>query len=136
MDDRVILAVVSLVMWGLWGFFPKLATDNIGPKSVLIFQNTATILVTIFVLASVNFKPEINSKGIFFSVISGLAGTVGGLFFLYAISKGRASVIVTMTALYPIVTIILAFLILKEPISLKQGIGMMFALIAMVLFSL
>ncbi|MBI2877217.1 MAG: EamA family transporter [Candidatus Tectomicrobia bacterium] len=136
MDDRLIFAILALIMWGLWGFFPKLATDSMSPKSVLIFQNIAAILVAFLVLASVNFKPEINSKGITFSVISGMAGTLGGLFFLYSVSKGKASVAVTITSLYPVITIMLASLILKEPITLKQGIGILFAIIAMVLFSL
>lgn len=136
MNNGLVFAIFTLVLWGLWGFFPKLATNNISPKSVLIFQNVATIVVTICVLISINFKPEINAKGVAFSIISGLVGAIGGLFFLYSISKGKASVTVTITSLYPIITIALAFFILKEPISLKQGIGIIFALIAMVLFSL
>ena len=38
-------------------------------------------------------------------------------------SKGKASSVVTTTALYPLVTLALAFMILKEPITLKQVVG-------------
>ena len=41
-----------------------------------------------------------------------------------------------MTALYPLVIILLANLILKELITFKQGVGIVFALIAMILLSL
>ena len=63
-------------------------------------------------------------------------GSLGALFFLHAVSKQKASIVVTATALYPLITIILACLILKEPITLKQGIGIIFALIAMILLTL
>lgn len=136
MDDWFIFAIIALLLWGVWGFFPKLATNYISPRSVLIFQAIAGIVVMLIVLASLNFKPEIHAKGITFALLAGLAGSIGGIFFLYAVSKGKASVVVTTTALYPIVTILLASLILKEPITLKQGIGILFALVAMVLFSI
>lgn len=136
MGDWFIFAIIALIMWGLWGFFPKLATNYINPKSVLIFQAIGSIFVTAPILISVNFRPEMHIKGIAFAVLAGIAGAIGGLFFLYSISKGEASIVVPTTALYPIITIILAFLILKEPITLKQGIGIIFALIAMILFSI
>ena len=135
MDNWFIFGMVALFLWGLWAFFPKLATNYLNPKSILIFQTLGGLLICIAVLISVNFRPEIHTKGITFAVLAGLAGAIGGLFFLYSISKGKAAIVITMTALYPLVTIILSFLILKEPITIKQGIGMLLALIAMVLLS-
>ena len=51
-------------------------------------------------------------------------------------SKGKASSVVTTTALYPLVTLALAFMILKEPITLKQAVGIAFAISAILLISL
>ena len=48
-------------------------------------------------------------------------------------SRGKASVVITMTALYPLVTILLSFIFLRETIAIKQGIGIMLALLAMLL---
>ncbi len=45
------------------------------------------------------------------------------------------ALIVTFTALYPILSIVLAWLILGETISLCQGVGIVFGLIAMVLIA-
>lgn len=135
MSGWFVFAAIALLLWGWWGFFPKLATNYINPKSVLIYQAIGMVIIAILVLFLVRFKPEIHTKGITFAILSGIAGALGGLFFLFAISRGKASVIVPATALYPLVTIILAFLILKEPITLKQGIGIILALTAMVLLS-
>ena len=135
MNDWVIFAILALLVWGFWGFFPKLATNYISPKSVLVYEVIGAIIVGVAVLFLVNFKPEVNAKGITFAILTGIAGTLGALFFIFAVSRGETSVVVTTTALYPLITIILAFLILKEPITMKQGIGMIFAFAAMMLLS-
>ena len=135
MNDWVIFAILALLVWGFWGFFPKLATNYISPKSVLVYEVIGAIIVGMAVLFLVNFKPEVNAKGITFAILTGIAGTLGALFFIFAVSRGETSVVVTTTALYPLITIILAFLILKEPITIKQGIGMIFAFAAMMLLS-
>jgi transporter family protein len=49
--------------------------------------------------------------------------------------KGKVSVIATLIALNPVITIGLAYFILKEPITLKEGAGMVFAFIAIILFT-
>jgi transporter family protein len=60
---------------------------------------------------------------------------LGALFYLIAITRGKISTIVTLTALYPLISIALAWMVLKEPITLKEGVGMVLALIAIVLLA-
>lgn len=134
-DTWLVLAVCSLMLWGLWGFFQKLATNYMGPKSVYIFAASSIFMVVLFTLFSLDFRPELHPKGILYSILAGLTGSVGGLFFVHSVNRGKASVVITMTALYPVVTILLSFLILKEGITLKQGFGIVLALISMVLLS-
>lgn len=131
-----IFAILALIMWGLWGFFPKLSTNYINPKSALVYEVIGSVIVGMIIAFLVGFKPEVQIKGITFAVLTGIAATLGTLFFLYAVSMGKASIVVTTTALYPLITILLAFLILHEPITITQGIGILLALIAMVLFTL
>jgi transporter family protein len=70
------------------------------------------------------------------ALIAGLLGSIGGLCFVHSVSRGKASVVITMTALYPLVTIILSFFFLRETITLKQGIGIVFALLAMLFLAI
>ena len=49
---------------------------------------------------------------------------------------GNTTVITAMTALYPMITVVLAVTILREPFRVKQVIGLVFAAIAIVIFSL
>lgn len=134
--DWLILALLTLMMWGFWGFFPKIATAYINPKSALIYEVLGTIIVGVIILLVTEFKVETHPKGILFAILTGIAATLGTFFFFYAVTKGTASVTVTITALYPLITIILSYIILKETITITQTMGMIFAIIAMVLFTL
>jgi len=130
-----IFGLFALILWGVWGFLPKLATRYIEPRSVLVFQTIGSILVTIVILATIDFRPELHTKGVTLAIVTGIIGTLGTASFLYSIAKGKASIVVTMTALYPIITIMLSLLILKESITIKQGIAIILALTAMALFA-
>ena len=136
MPTWLILALLTLALWGVWGIFPKLATNYLSPTSVMVYEGIGHIAVVIGVLAYLGFRPEVQAKGITFAILAGLVGTVGSLAFLFALSRGKASVVVPLTALYPVVTIALALLILREPITWTQGAGIFFALVALLLFSL
>ena len=135
MNTWFLFSIVTLILWGLWGFFPKLTTSYISPKSALVWEVAGGLLVGILVLATIGFRPEMHPKGILFGTLTGFFGLLGALTFLFAVSKGKTSVVVTMTALYPLFVILLSYFVLHETITLKKGIGIAFALIAMVLFA-
>ena len=131
MQEWLIYGFLALFTWGLWGFFPKLATNYLKPNEVLVWEVIGAIAIGTIVLYQLNFKPDFNIKGFIFSFLTGVCGTLGMLFFLIAIRSGKVTILVTMTALYPIITLSLAFFVLKEPITLKQGIGIILAIFAM-----
>lgn len=135
-NDWLVLALGSLILWGLWGFFQKLATNHINPRNVYVFAVLGPLIVAFFVLLSLDFRVEMHGKGIIYAFLAGLVGSIGGLLFVHSVSKGKASIVITLTALYPVVTILLSFIILKEQLTMKQAIGIILALISMVLLSI
>lgn len=135
MDNWLLTAFLALIIYGFWGFFPKLAVNYIQPTSALVYEIAGAMLVGIASLFLINFQLDTHPKGILFAVLTGIAGMLGTLFFFAAASRGKISVVVSMTALYPLITILLAAFFLREPISLKQIFGMFFAVLAIFLFS-
>ncbi|MBN1755666.1 EamA family transporter [bacterium] len=135
MSNWFIYTLVVLFMWGLWGFFPKLATNYLDPRSAMVFGAMGSLVIALGVASTIGFKVQVHPKGILFAVLTGVCGSLGALFFLIAVSKSKATLVVTSTSLYPLITILLAFIFLNETITLKQGLGMFFALIALLLFS-
>jgi bacterial/archaeal transporter family protein len=135
MQNWFIFALLALVFYGLWGFFPKMATLHLDAKSIIFYETLGILLIAILMYFLIPGKVNTNTKGVIFSVLTGIAGMVGTLFFLLALKNGKASIIILFTALYPIMSVLLVQIILRESITLKQGIGMCFAVIAIVLFS-
>jgi bacterial/archaeal transporter family protein len=127
----IVTAVLALLFWGGWGFFQKLATNSMPPKSVYLFTVGGAFITSFLILVALHFRVEVTPIGMRYALLAGLLGSIGGLCFVHSVSKGKASVVITMTALYPLVTILLSFFFLRETITIKQGIGILFALLAM-----
>lgn len=128
-------ALLSLLSFGLWGFFSKFAILYIDSKSALIYQTAGVIVISLIVVSALKFKPAHDLKGVGFALLTGLAYGTGCLFYFAAADKGKITTVVTLTALYPLITILLSYFILQETINLKQSAGIVLALIAILLMS-
>jgi bacterial/archaeal transporter family protein len=126
-------SLFALTSWGFWGLFPKLATNHINPASALVFEALGGACVGLFCFFVLGGKLEVASPGPLFGFLAGLAALTGGWCYVNAVSRGRVSLIVAVTAMYPVVTIVLAHVILREPVSLRQALGVVFAVAAIVL---
>ena len=127
--------LLSLLSFGLWGLFTKLAVNHIDSKSALVYQTVGVLIIGLITLGTMNFKPATDAKGLSYAVLTGVAYGIGCLFYFIAASKGKIITVVTLTALYPFITIVLAYFLLHETINLKQCLGIALALIAIVLMS-
>ena len=125
----------AFVLCGLWSFIPKITIKHISPKSAMLFEVLGGIILAIIVLISLNFKPDIHPKGVFLAIVTGILGFAGALCFLYAASKGPISLVAVLSALYPIIAIVLAIFFLNESITIKQGLGIVLGLGAMILIA-
>jgi len=133
--DWFLLSLLALLSWGMWGIFAKLALNHVGPLSAYIYGIAGSVVVSIAVFAFMGFRADVHPAGMIFAALAGAMGTTGLVFFFFATKRGSVSVVVTMTALYPIVTILLSALLLREHITIKQAAGLLFALLAIFLFS-
>jgi transporter family protein len=135
MNNWLTTAFIALVLFGLWGFFPKLAVNTISPNSAVVYGVIGNLAVGLLALKLVGFRPDVHPKGIFYAVLTGITGMLGTLFFFYSVKNGKVSVVASLTALYPLITIILAHFVLREPISPRQIAAMFLALVALYLFA-
>lgn len=134
-SEWFIPAALSLVLWGVWGVFQKLATNQMAPRNVYFVSALGGIAVVLVMLSFSKFPLRMSFEGTFFGVLAGVCSSLGGLLFLQALSRGEAALVIPFTALYPVVSLILSFIVLDETITLKQGIGIVLALFSMVLLA-
>ncbi|MEM9484231.1 MAG: EamA family transporter [Cyanobacteria bacterium P01_F01_bin.116] len=129
-------AFISMFLYGIWGFLSKIATHSINSVSVMLFQMLGGMVVTLLIVGVSNFKIEYEWRGSSLGFLVGVVGMLATLFFIHAISQGSASVVSIVTSLYPVFTIGLALLFLKESLTLPQGIGAVLSVIAIALFTI
>lgn len=135
MQTWMIFVILSFLMYGLWAFLPKIASKDLDPRTILIFEGIGTLAVVMVLFLIAGFKVPTHRTGTPVAIMAGSFGAVGSLLFLMALSKGNTSVVVTATALYPLMVIVLSSVFLKEHLEVRQIAGIVLALAAMVLFA-
>ena len=133
-----VAALTTLALWGLWGVLLKRVSQGGAWYQVYVATNTAIIVavVLVAVVKGVSWMRIAGLKWLILAFITGLAGTLGYITLVLSMEwGGRASIVVPLTSLYPAVTVMLSRLILGETLTLRQGIGVVLAIIAVVLLS-
>ncbi len=129
-------ALFALMFYGLWGFFPKLATKYLSSRDIVIYEVVGIVIAAVLAIMLLPGKTEWHLKGVVFSIITGIAGIIGTYFFLQALRHGKASVVILLTSLYPMISVALAMLILRETMSFRQLMAGLFAICSLVLFAI
>ena len=126
-----LLIALSIIFFGVGTFIGKVALQTETAITVYLFEALGTL--TVFFLVALFFWKDalaatshMNWEGYAFGVCYGL----GTLTFIGALKYWPASVVTPLSALYVVITVILAIIFLGEAITLKTGIGIACALAA------
>lgn len=136
MKEWVLYSALALLIWGLWAFLPKMALKCLDPKTAFIFEVFGGAITGMF--AFLILRPQLvgaEIRGVIPALLTGMTGYLGMLFFMYAIREGKISIVAPLTALYPVVTLLLAMIFLKERINIVQFAGIILAVVSVVLIS-
>lgn len=132
----LIYALICSLLYGFWGFLGKLATQSLNYKTAFVYEAIGATLTTIFIIASSkNLNFEGNIAGIVFALLVGVCATVASLIFFKAIESGPVVSVISITSLYPLITVFLSYFFLKEPITITQIIALVLAIVAVILAS-
>jgi transporter family protein len=127
--------LLTLIAWGVVGILQKLSTNYISAESSLIW------LVVGFLLLEPFFYPgdavmRYSRTNLTYAILCGLLNALGAWALFAALkSGGKASIVAPLTALYPVVVIVLVPIVLHESVSRLQWVGVACSLIAVLLLS-
>jgi drug/metabolite transporter (DMT)-like permease len=130
-------SMLSMLAYGVWGAVSSLASQNVSPLTLQIVSTLGLFPVALVLLFSKNiYQGADRRRGILLAMATGVIGGTGNLTLYQALRMGgEASVVFPLTGMYPLVTLILARLLLKERLNRIQGVGIALALVAIYLFS-
>jgi transporter family protein len=137
----LIWSLATIVLWGTWGLVSKIASAGIDAYVNQLLYTVGLVPLLVFVAWTVSkrsqgVKREGQHKGIFWAFLTGILGGLGNLAFFQALVKGgKASVVAPVTALFPVVTVLLALVFLKERLGRVQWLGLALAFVAIYLLS-
>ncbi len=131
-----ILALVSMAGLGVSNFLYKRSTDAIGPVNTTFFYYLFSVVISLIVWYFFREKEKPLLQGLHWPAVIALSLFTSVLAFNYAIKYIDVSVSATIRSLAFIVTVVLAVIFYKEQLFLKDYIALVFAILAIVLFSL
>lgn len=138
----IILAIIAGTGIGLAVVSLARSPEDSGIGPIIVMRTTAFVLLGVIVLLSVLRKSataEIKHQGPKLWVLVASAGVLdatANIFFTLASRSGSLTVTGVLTALYPLGTILLARLVLKEKVALVQKIGIALTLVASLMLAL
>ncbi len=130
MQVWLLYSFLALLAWGVWGFLPKVALAHVPPQSVLVWQGFGAAVCTLVFFAFTR-QVQTESIGIMAGLGTGFFAFLGSLFFIFALSTGKTSVVIMLTALYPLVSIFLAIVFLGETLTWQNFLGIGFGMLAL-----
>ena len=130
MKPWLFYSLMTLLCWGLWGVFSKLASNYSRPRQTLLFQAVGVMAFALVVLFIEQFQIQKTAAGFGWSFAAGFINFVGFLAFFAAVQKGKVSTVILLSSLYPVITIALSVLLLHEKITRREGLGIAFAITA------
>ncbi len=128
MTDWLLPALLATLLWGIVGILQKLGSTRVNAASLLVWVTVGYVLA----LPCFLFGAGLASLPLGTILLGVIAGTINGLgtwFLFAAFEKGaKASLAIPLTALYPLVTLGLAFVFLSERLTLAEWVGVLLAL--------
>ena len=124
--------IVAAAGFGAWAFFGKLALRHASWSQVGLVYAIASAILFAGILLGQTSRSFAGANG-WALAGSGLCGAVGLVAFYLALDHGKASVVVPVVSVYPLVTAVLALTFLGESLTVLQAIGIGCALFGVVL---
>jgi transporter family protein len=134
-------SLATIVLWGTWGLVSKIASAGVDAYANQLLYTAGLAPLLIFVAWTVHKRTaqerrDGRAAGVSWAFLTGILGGVGNIAFFHALVKGgSASVVAPVTALFPMVTVLLALIFLKERLGRTQWVGLTLAFVAIYLLS-
>lgn len=131
-----IYAIITTLFWGIWGALIELP-EKAGFPATLGYAVWALTMIppALVALKLIDWKLEKDKKSIFLGCVIGFTGAGGQLLLFQALRTGPAYLVFPFISLSPVVTIILAYIFLKERASKRGWLGIILAMLAIILLS-
>ena len=132
----LVYALIALVFWGITGVTQKLSTNSISSQLSFLWFAVAFVPIALVILVTVPLDWHLTRRIIGLAIVGGALNGLGAFTSFAALERGgKASIVIPLVYLFPLVTIFLAITFLHERLTRLQVVGVALAIVAAVLLS-
>lgn len=121
-----VFALLSAVFAALTSILAKIGINGVNSNLATAIRTVIVVLIAwgmVFLTKGQGGITEISKKSWIFLILSGLATGASWLCYYRALQMGSASKVVPIDKLSVVITLVLAFIFLKEDFTYKSAIG-------------
>ena len=133
-----LFTLFAVLCWGVWAVISKLIGESITAAQSQALSTLGLLPVMVALGCSRRLTHSGNRRfGIALAFAAGALTCGGNVAYYHALNSGaRAATVVPLTALYPLVTVVLAVAFLRERLNVIQKGGIALSLVAIWLFNI
>ena len=129
----IVPAIGAMLVWGFWAFLPKIALNTLQPHSIIFYESLGNFCVSVPILFYLRFRLQFQVKIVALVGMSSALTALAILAYFVALHNGPVAVVVTMTAMYPVLCLVLARVFLKEKLNRTQFAAIAMSVVALLL---
>jgi uncharacterized membrane protein len=119
------------------GITQKLSTNRISSELSFLWFAYAMIAISLVLVFTVPMHWHVSHTVLWLAILGGTLNGLGALTSFSALeSGGKASVVISLISLYPLLTVVTAVLFLHEHLTPVQIAGILLAIVAAILLSI
>lgn len=133
----IFLALIVFAAWGVQGYVMKFSTGVMSAESLFFYMTLGAVLVIPAAVWMTDFSQPVNWgwNGPWLAAAIQVLNSIGALCLVYALRYGKAIVVVPMTALAPLLTVIISLMMYRTIPHPVVGCGLILASLAIWLMS-
>ncbi len=137
MERWILYSIISMLFAGLTSVIAKFGMQDLSSDTALAIRTSVVftiVLLNAFILKNAYHElQQAPGKNLLFLTVSGITTSLSWIFYYRAMKEGQVSYVASIDKASIVVTLLLSFLLLKEPVTPKVLFGAGFILTGMVI---
>ena len=121
-----VYGILSAVFAALTSILAKMGMGNINSNLATAIRTIVVLILAwglVFLTGAHHGIKDISQKSLLFLILSGLATGASWLFYYKALQMGEVARVAPIDKMSIVITLVLAFVVLKEPVTVKGVVG-------------
>lgn len=128
------LSIATMLLLGAHYFLAKVVSVHVGASVVAFVSTLTTIPVLLGYMLFVKAPPP-DKLYLGYTILTGIPLAIALITLYVALARGPVSVVMPIYGLNAFVVALLGILVLHEPVSVEKGLGLLFAVLAIILLT-